>query len=527
MKLSLAISIIALLFAFQAAGQAKTRKLSTSINHPSINLYAPYISADANALLFVSDNAEDNALTPFFTLREAADWREPQPFPKNIYTRSNLLRGYSLSADGKRMYLTTMKSPGVGGFDIVYSDLKGTVWTDPVNLGMPVNSKGHDGCASVTADGNVIYFMRCEKMDPSSADNCKILRSVKKGNGQWGEPEELPAKINTGNSQAPRIMADGETLIFSSNKVQPSKGGMDLFLTRFNGTDWSNPAPLDFVNTEKDDQFVSVSGLGRYLLRDTPGSRKNELVEFLIPDQLRPKGMMKVEGKVLDPSSKPVPAYISAVDMKSGKRYYSGRPGPDGSFLLYLKEGTQYEFTVDPEQNHFTYFSRIFDLTSDKIPQIEKVNATIKPLAPGDEIKLDLVKFKSNSADLETSSMNELKRLARVINANGQSKFEIQVMLQGYVEDSVQSNLDLTETIIDSLTLQYQTLDSAGQTVMKDTVVVETTFHNDRTSKQAQTIITQLQGLGVKPENLSYFVNAIPAVSPEDRRLTVKAVVKK
>jgi hypothetical protein len=81
--------------------------------------------------------------------------------------------------------------------------------------------------------------------------------------------------------------------------------------------------------------------------------------------------MMKVEGKVLDPSSKPVPAYISAVDMKSGKRYYSGRPGPDGSFLLYLKEGTQYEFTVDPEQNHFTYFSRIFDLTSDKIPQIE------------------------------------------------------------------------------------------------------------------------------------------------------------
>jgi hypothetical protein len=123
--------------------------------------------------------------------------------------------------------------------------------------------------------------------------------------------------------------------------------------------------------------------------------------------------------------------------------------------------------------------------------------------------------------------MNELKRLARVINANGQSKFEIQVMLQGYVEDSVQSNLDLTETIIDSLTLQYQTLDSAGQTVMKDTVVVETTFHNDRTSKQAQTIITQLQGLGVKPENLSYFVNAIPAVSPEDRRLTVKAVVKK
>src|SRR5688572_8595201 len=93
------ITVIAMLcISSGAMAQAKSRKLSTSINHPSINLYSPFISADANALVFISDNAEDNVLTPFYTFRETADWREPKVLPKNIYTRLNFLRGYALSA---------------------------------------------------------------------------------------------------------------------------------------------------------------------------------------------------------------------------------------------------------------------------------------------------------------------------------------------------------------------------------------------------------------------------------------------
>src|SRR5688500_16246961 len=61
----------------EADRQASVRKMSTTINHPSLNIFAPYISADANAIVFLSDNAEDNALTPFFSFRENADWHEP------------------------------------------------------------------------------------------------------------------------------------------------------------------------------------------------------------------------------------------------------------------------------------------------------------------------------------------------------------------------------------------------------------------------------------------------------------------
>ena len=521
------ICIISLaMISMHVIGQAKTRRLPGIINHPSRNCYAPYISFDGNALLFVSNDGEDGTLTVSYTTRET-DWVEPVALPKSVNHRLVYLRGFSLSADGKRMYFTSTKSPVVGGYDIMTSDLKGNSWTEPQNMMLPLNSKSNEGSPSLTPDGNVMYFMRCEKMDQSKADVCKLFFSKKKSNGQWDEPKELPANINTGNSQTPRIMADGETLIFSSNKMATTKGGMDLYVTKLVNGNWSEPTALDFVNTPQDDQFVSAAALGRYLLKEAPGAKKNvELVEFLIPNELRPKGMMKIEGKITDPNNAPVSAYISVRDLTTNKRVFSGRPNADGSYMLYVSEGTKYEMSVDPEQSNISYSAKQFDLMTDKIPQREKVNVTLKQPSPGDELPLDFVLFKQNSAELDPVSELDLKRFLRVAKANPQLKFEIQVMLSGYEQDSVASNPDLTEVMVDSLHTQIDEIDSLGQLYKKDTVIVKTTYHNDRTLLQAQNIISYLASQGASSDSFTYFGNAIPAALPENRKTTIKAVAR-
>src|SRR5690349_4158884 len=226
MKYFLTLFSLGMFSATILMGQAKVRKLPNNINHPSINVYAPYMSFDANALLFLSDNNEDNALSIYYTFKENADWKDPVVAPKNVNSKFNFLRGYALSADGKKMYFSSLKSPGVGGYDILMSEFKGNTWSEPQNFGVPINTKGNEATPSFTFDGNTLYFMRCDKMNADKAEACKIFVTKKKSTGQWEEPVELPATINTGNSQTPRIMADGETLIFSSDKFQ-SKGGMD------------------------------------------------------------------------------------------------------------------------------------------------------------------------------------------------------------------------------------------------------------------------------------------------------------
>jgi hypothetical protein len=519
------ITSLCCLIAVAAFGQAKTRRLPSIINHPSNDLFAPYISFDGNALLFISNTGQDGALALSYTARET-DWSAPVDMPKHVTTRLNFLKGYALSADGKKMYYTCAKSPVIGGYDIMVTELKGTTWTQPENLLLPINSKTNDGCPSFTPDGNTIYFMRCDKMDQNKADGCKLFSAKKKSNGQWEEPVELPAQINTGNSQTPRIMADTETLIFSSNR-NGGKGGMDLFVSKLKNGTWSEPVPLDFVNTENDDQYVSVAALGRYLLKESPGARKNsEITEFLFPAELRPRGLTKIEGKVTDETGAPVPAYISAVDLSNNKRVYTGRPGTDGTYFIYLLEGTRYEISIDPEQSNVSYYARQFDLTSDKIPQKEKLNAVLKKPVPGDELSLDLVSFKPNTAILEAAAETELKRLARVIKANPDLKFEIQVMLNGFVEDTIQSSADLTEMIVDSIEVQYDDIDTLGQLYKRDTVITKTTYHNDRTQKQSEAIINYLVAQGADAAALKTFVNAIPALTPESRKLTIKAVAR-
>lgn len=514
-----------LLAASEVIGQAKVRKLSTNINHPSLNLFAPYISADANAVVFLSDNAEDQALTPFFTYRQGGDWKEPQVLPKVINTRLNFLRGYGLNADGSTLYFSTMKSPGVGGFDICFSEWRGgNVWTNPVNMGAPINSRLHEACPSITPDGKSLYFMRCNKMDQNNASGCSIFRVDKASNGVWGEPKELPATINTGNSQTPRIMADAETLIFSSDKMENSKGGMDLYVTRLREGDWTTPVPLDFVNTERDDQYVSVAGLGRYLLRDAPGARKSELVEYLIPDELRPKGMMKIEGTVVDETGQPLQGYVSLVDIGTGERVYNGRPGGDGTFLLYAMEGGRYELGIDPEHGNKTYFSKIFDLTTGPIPQVERVHAVLKPIQPGDEWALPGISFREHSAEIDLiSSQRELQRLVRAVTSNPDMHFEVEVALTGYQEDSLQSHPDLTELKVDTVHWMYIDIDSLGQLYERDTASVTWVFHNDRTQEQVDAVISYLVSHGADEGQLSGYVSAFPAALPEERRTTVRA----
>ncbi|MFN3841106.1 MAG: TolB family protein [Cyclobacteriaceae bacterium] len=505
--------------------QSKVRKLPMTINHPSINVSAPFISTDGSTLVYISDYAEANQLTIFYTQRQGADWKEPVPMPKHINNRLNFQRGYALSPDGKTIYITSIKSGGVGGYDIWQGSLKANSWGELENMYMPINSKGHEGCPTITPDGTTLYFMRCERMDMNKAENCKILVSKKGAGGRWGEPVELPAHINTGNSQTPRIMADAETLIFSSDKLSPNKGGMDLYMTKRVEDTWSSPVPLDFVNTDKDDQFVSVMSNSRYLLRDSPGKTKSELVEYLFPDELRPRGVMKLEGTVSDPNGGPVAAYVSVTDIQTKNRFFSGRPdSKDGSYFVYLKEGTMYELSIDPESGNYTYFARRFDLTRDANLNVQRIKTSIKPLEAGDELELDALRFKPYTSKLDDAD-SELRRLSRLIKSNPQFTYELQVILNGYREDSIQSDPDLTELSIDSVIVQVDDIDSLGQLYQRDSIVVRHTWHNNRTRQQAEEIIRQLTVQGVDPNTVRYMTNVRPEAVLENRRTLVRLVV--
>lgn len=500
------------------------RKMPNPLNQPAFNAYAPYISFDGNSIVFLNDYTDDGSLTMQYSKRVGADWMSPVMQSRTFTLKTNFITGYTLSPDGQTLYLTSQLTNGLGGFDIYSVELKGTAFSSPQNIGLPINSKLHDGSPTLTPDGLTMYFMRCESMNSEQADRCKIMISKKMAGGRWGEAKELPAHINTGDSQTPRIMADGETLLFASNKLQPNKGGMDLYETRWNGETWSKPVPLDFVNTNTDDQFVSVTAQGQFLLRESKGDRKTELVEYKFPPELKPKAILRVDGKV---ESVNIPVYVSVTDLTNNKRLFSGRPMADGSFTTFLPEGSLYEVVLDPENGNATFASRSFDLTQGITRPFERYMASVKLAMANDELPLQALTFKPYTSELENTSQNELRRLSRLLKSKTDLKAEIQVLLQGYVEDSVQSQPDLTELRIDSIEYYIEDIDTLGQLFQRDTLVAEQTYHNDRTVKQAEAIIEKLVALGCDRSALTYFVNARPEAVLEERKVVVRVALRK
>lgn len=132
-----------------------------------------------------------------------------------------------LSPDKKDLYFASRRPGGYGGSDIYVSNLQPNGrWSDPENLGPSVNTPGDEQCPFIHADNQTLYFT--SNYWPGYGDD--DLFYVRKGpNGVWSEPVNLGYPINTINREGTLfITADGKTAYYASDRSD-SRGGLDIY----------------------------------------------------------------------------------------------------------------------------------------------------------------------------------------------------------------------------------------------------------------------------------------------------------
>jgi hypothetical protein len=494
------------LFCALTLAQSPYVKLPGNVNHPGLKGHSPYISLDGNSLLFVSNYSEDQTLNIFYTTKGESGWKDPVALPRHLNQKLNFPKGFAISPDGRQVFITNNRSSGFGGYDLYSSELRGTTWTELQNLGLGVNSNLHESSPTLSLDGSTLYFMRCTKMDNNTAEGCKLFMAKRKAGNLWDTPVELPPFINTGNSQTPRILGDSETLIFSS-ALFGGKGGMEWLRTRFDGRVWSPPVLLDFANTPGDDQYGSASAVGRYWLCDRPVKSGTEMAEILFPPDAKPKATMRIEGRVTGVADLSAP-FVYATNLETGQ-VIRVRPTKDGTFRLYLPEGSRYDVSVEPDQDSGTFFSTQYDLTQGKIPIMERLEAAIGQVAPGMQLPLNGIVLDAESHVSVKQSREEFRRLERLLKGNRDRKFVLDVELTGYRRDSLATDGDLTEVEYDSLRLMAR--DST------DSIVVKTYYHNDRTVQQGLEVLNQLLSKGIPADQIMLRHRALPGTTRPGR----------
>ncbi len=141
---------------------------------------------------------------------------------------------------------------------IYQSHFENNAWTKGEPLTEPVNSaKYHVGNGSFSPDGTRLYFTQCGSKRRKVKMTCSIYVSKKAGD-KWGEPESVGEEINkkkSTNTQPTIGVIDGkESLYFVSNR-EGGIGGTDLWYAESTGNGLFG-APVNLgakINTSADE----------------------------------------------------------------------------------------------------------------------------------------------------------------------------------------------------------------------------------------------------------------------------------
>ena len=183
-----------------------------------------------------------------------------------------------ITGDGATMFFTSRRPKGIGDLkdvagnyfeDIYVSKKTGMNWTQPVNLGKPVNSNDHDACVSISNDGKRMLLYR-----PAKNFTGGDIYESNFENNTWSQPKVLDENINSkdGNESSACISRDGNFLIFSSNK-SGGIGGKDLYMCRkLPNEKWSKPLNLgSTINTPYDEDAPFLTANDRNLYFSSKG----------------------------------------------------------------------------------------------------------------------------------------------------------------------------------------------------------------------------------------------------------------
>ena len=208
--------------------------------------------------MYYTIQANQNATSTIIRRRKSANnnWSEPE-----VATFSGRYSDLepAFSADGKKIYFSSnrpVEGQDTKDFDIWYVEKTGEKWSNPKNLGMPVNTKANEFYPSVSSTGN-IYFT-AEYENGVGKEDIYISRWV---NGGFAKPTPLDTAVNSNFWEFNAfVTTDERYIIFTSYGRKNDKGGGDLYISTKNSEgQWTPAKVLTVANSNRLDYCPFVT----------------------------------------------------------------------------------------------------------------------------------------------------------------------------------------------------------------------------------------------------------------------------
>ncbi len=132
----------------------------------------------------------------------------------------------SLTPDGKIIYFASDRQGGKGGLDIWKIEMKKDgKWSNPINLGPEINTKDDEDAPFIHPDQKTLFFTSDGHATMGGRD---IFKSTFVNN-KWTNPENMGYPVNTtSNDNYFTLLADGKRAYFSSDR-KGGQGAQDIY----------------------------------------------------------------------------------------------------------------------------------------------------------------------------------------------------------------------------------------------------------------------------------------------------------
>jgi outer membrane protein OmpA-like peptidoglycan-associated protein len=408
------------------------------------------LSADGHHLLVYM---EDNEGDIYESNLSGSTWSKPRNLGARINTRYHESAA-CYSPDGKYVYFVSDRPGGRGGRDIYRVELEAR--TPAENLGPVINTPYDEEGVFMHPDGKTLYF---SSKGQSSIGGYDIFKSTLNDKGQWSEPENLGWPINTPDDDVYFVMgASGQRAYYSTDRPD-GLGGKDIYRVTFLGPEpvaATPPAPAKLPNRLPLKPVATKPGATKpaaakpTALKPGPAKVAGTKAAKPSPAPAAPKRLPAapatpvvpaaaptpsagaatshvtiLKGVVVDAvSRKPLDATIEVVDNQKNEvlATFQANAGT-GHYLISLPSGANYGISV--RQPGYLLHSAHFDLPAGA-PYVELLQdiALNRPV-PGAMVALHNVFFVPGQADLRPESAPELVRLKQLLTEQPKLRVEL------------------------------------------------------------------------------------------------------
>jgi len=404
---------------------SRAQNIGNIINTPSHDSNLA-LSADGNQLYIYSAENEGDI---FISEQKNGIWSTPEPLSDAINS-SYMENSISISPDKNLLFFASNRPGGYGGIDIYMStkDKKGA-WGKSKNLGPMINTEFDEEGPFIDYDGKTLYFSSMGRKGMGGHDIFKSeFDSVAK---EWSEPVNLGFPINTPDNDVYFVSTkDGKRGYYASVRTD-GMGYQDIYMVTIPDLD----DDLNLLASAKEDIILAEKPAEKDVKIEKQEVKQEEVKEESKPVEA-PKEAVKAEPVALKPliltvnledneTGTPLDAVVK-LRRSSDNVVVAVKKLTTGVYEMEIteKNATDYTLSAEKEGYMFKNFKITLPAAKTEVTSLKR-NIEMDKLRKGFQSVLRNIYFDFDKATFQITSYDELNKIEQLMAVNDRIKVEI------------------------------------------------------------------------------------------------------